>query len=196
MSTRLPLWPREGKGQLQRVTHPMTPASCTESSSRGITQMERRGWGGTQNLWAEEQGVSRAECSGCQCFQWLLTVRTVKTQCPLHSTERNSCGFYSESHLMCFRGLFYAEMNYEFNYILYTSFGNISIAKAPRQMRYIPSCPTILLFRNHLHIHPHLLSDTRLLPQFHLSQDFAHKSLHVMTLEWIFKQFDFFFFFC
>jgi len=29
--------------------------------------------------------------------------------------------FYSESHLMCFRGLLCAEMKYELNYILYTS---------------------------------------------------------------------------
>lgn len=49
-----------------------------------------------------------------------------------------------------------------------------------------PSGPTILLFRNYLYIHPFPFSDTRLLPHFHLSQEFTHNDsgINILRVCW------------
>lgn len=113
-------------------------------------------------------------------------------QCPLYSSGRKVVFFLS----WCI-----SEICFRLRWIMSLIINYIAHFKASPLPRYqvrcgksLPSGPTILLFRNSLHIHWFPFSDTRLLPHFCLSWDFAYQPLYAMALELIFKQFCWFFF--
>lgn len=117
MSTRLPLRPRESKGQLQRVTHPTKSASCTLShpleKPLSRTESGRMRWYTKLMGRGAATAVSASDgCRGWGSFQ--VAVRDPLPRRPSSlvtpsahyiQQEEKVMFFNSESHLMCFRGL-------------------------------------------------------------------------------------------
>lgn len=120
-------------------------------------------------------------------------------QCPLYSSGRKVVVFFFFSVVRAIWCI--SEICFRLRWIMSLIINYIAHFKASPLPRYqvrcgksLPSGPTILLFRNSLHIHWFPFSDTRLLPHFCLSWDFVYKSLYAMALELIFKQFWYIYF--
>lgn len=177
------------------------PRLCTESSSRRTSlRWAAGGWGG-QSSWAQHS-------SGCQGSLQLQGLRLLPGGPVTHTVTCNALYIHQEEKLWFFfffsvvRAIWcISEICFRLRWIMSLIINYIAHFKASPLPRYqvrcgksLPSGPTILLFRNSLHIHWFPFSDTRLLPRFCLSWDFIYKSLYVMALELIFKQFWYIYF--